>query len=89
MGAAAFVAFLMALCDPRYSAFQYALLSALAAVARNFLGPVAAFVVDATGWVVFFFVTFAAALPGLVLLVGLRRQVVALEEGADGGYSSS
>ena len=39
MGAAAFVAFLMALCDVRFSAFQYALLSALASVAAELPGP--------------------------------------------------
>jgi PAT family beta-lactamase induction signal transducer AmpG len=79
MGAAAFVAFLMALCDARFSAFQYALLSALASVARNFLGPPAAFVVDAVGWSSFFLLTFVTALPGLVLLVWLRRSVEALD----------
>lgn len=79
MGAAAFVAFLMGLCDMRYSAFQYALLSALASVARNFLGPPAAFLVDAVGWSTFFIITFLTALPGLVVLVLLRRQVDALD----------
>jgi PAT family beta-lactamase induction signal transducer AmpG len=46
MGAAAFGAFVMALCDPRFSAFQFALLSALASVARTFLGPLAAVLVE-------------------------------------------
>jgi PAT family beta-lactamase induction signal transducer AmpG len=82
MGAAAFVAFLMALCDARFSAFQYALLSALASVARNFLGPPAAFVVDAVGWSSFFLLTFVTALPGLVLLVWMRRRVEQLDEPA-------
>ncbi|MEZ5564321.1 MAG: MFS transporter [Gammaproteobacteria bacterium] len=80
MGAAAFVAFLMGLCDVRYSAFQYALLSALASVARNFLGPPAAYVVDAVGWSNFFVITFFTAIPGLVVLVLLRRQVDKLDE---------
>lgn len=79
MGAAAFVAFLMGLCDVRFSAFQYALLSALASVARNFLGPPAAFLVDAVGWSTFFVITFFTALPGLIVLVMLRRQVDALD----------
>ncbi|MSR09994.1 MAG: MFS transporter [Gammaproteobacteria bacterium] len=79
MGAAAFVAFLMALCDARFSAFQYALLSALASVARNFLGPPAAYLVDAVGWSTFFTVTFFTAIPGLLVLVLLRRQVDRLD----------
>lgn len=80
MGAAAFVAFLMGLCDVRFSAFQYALLSALASVARNFLGPPAAYVVDAVGWSSFFTLTFFTAIPGLIVLVLLRRQVEKLDE---------
>ncbi|MDH4022734.1 MAG: MFS transporter [Gammaproteobacteria bacterium] len=80
MGAAAFVAFLMGLCDARFSAFQYALLSALASVARNFLGPPAAYLVDAVGWSSFFTITFFTAIPGLIALVLLRRQVDRLDE---------
>jgi PAT family beta-lactamase induction signal transducer AmpG len=80
MGAAAFVAFLMGLCDVRFSAFQYALLSALASVARNFLGPPAAYLVDAVGWSSFFTITFFTAIPGLIVLVLLRRQVDRLDE---------
>ena len=80
MGAAAFVAFLMGLCDARFSAFQYALLSALASVARNFLGPPAAYLVDAVGWSSFFTITFFTAIPGLIVLVLLRRQVDSLDD---------
>lgn len=46
MGAAAFGAFLMALCDARFTAFQFALLSALSALARSFLGPLAGALVE-------------------------------------------
>jgi PAT family beta-lactamase induction signal transducer AmpG len=79
MGTAAFVALLMALCDHRFSATQFALLSALAAVGRVFVGPPSGFLVDAVGWVWFFFCTFLVALPGLILLWHLRRRVAALE----------
>jgi PAT family beta-lactamase induction signal transducer AmpG len=75
MGTAAFVAFLIALCDRRFSATQYALLSALASVGRVFVGPLAGVTVDSVGWAVFFAVTFLAALPGLALLVWLREEV--------------
>ena len=77
MGTAAFVAFLMSLCDHRYTATQYALLSALAAIGRVFVGPPSGFLVEAVGWVTFFFITFLAALPGLWLLWCLREQVAA------------
>jgi PAT family beta-lactamase induction signal transducer AmpG len=81
MGTAAFVAFLIALCDQRFSATQYALLSALAAVGRVIVGPAAGVAVSAFGWPMFFALTFLAALPGLVLLVSLRAEVQQLERG--------
>ena len=55
----------MALCDRRFSATQYALLSALSAVGRVYVGPVAGYLVEALGWQMFFLFTFVIALPGL------------------------
>ncbi len=81
MGTAAFVAFLMSLCDHRYTATQYALLSALAAVGRVFVGPPSGFLVEAVGWATFFFITFLAALPGLWLLWRLRTHLADAPEG--------
>jgi len=75
MGTAAFVALLMSLCDRRFSATQYALLSALSAVGRVYVGPLAGVMVVALGWVQFFFATFLIALPGLVLLWWLRDRL--------------
>ena len=79
MGTAAFVAFLMALCDHRFTATQYALLSALASLGRVFVGPPSGFLVKWVGWPQFFFITTLAALPGLVLLFWMRQHVSALE----------
>jgi PAT family beta-lactamase induction signal transducer AmpG len=80
MGTAAFVAYLMALCRVRYSATQYALLSALAAVGRTYLaGPLSGVMVEAFGWAAFFACTFVIALPGLAALWWQREQVRALE----------
>jgi PAT family beta-lactamase induction signal transducer AmpG len=79
MGTAAFVAFLMALTDRRFSAAQYALLSALAAVGRVYVGPVSGVYVDAFGWPSFFVFSVLAALPGLVLLRWLRSEVRRLD----------
>jgi len=78
LGTAAFVAFLMALCSKRYSATQYALLSALASVGRVLVGPPAGLLAAHTTWPIFFFTTFLAALPGLMLLYLLRGR---LQEG--------
>ncbi len=79
LGTAAFVAFLMTLTDRRFSAAQYALLSALAAIGRVYVGPVAGVVVEQQGWPSFFLMTVAAALPGLLMLWWLRREVQALD----------
>jgi len=68
MGTAAFVALVMSLCDHRYTATQFALLSSLEALGRVFLGRPSADLVQAVGWAWFFFITFLAALPGLWLL---------------------
>ena len=76
MGTAAFVAFLMTLCRVRYSATQFALLSALAAVGRTYLaGPFSGIMVAELGWATFFLATFAIALPGLALLWTQRRLI--------------
>ncbi|MFQ5660079.1 MAG: MFS transporter [Gammaproteobacteria bacterium] len=75
MGTAAFVAFLMTLCDHRFTATQFALLSALSAVGRVFVGPPSGVLVEAMGWAPFFFITFLVALPGIVLLVYMRKPI--------------
>jgi PAT family beta-lactamase induction signal transducer AmpG len=80
MGTAAYVALLMALCDRRFSATQYALLSALSAVGRVYVGPAAGYLVAAAGWTQFFFFTFVIALPGLALLMALRERIEALDQ---------
>ena len=73
MGTVAFLAFLMGLCDRRFSATQYALLSSLMALARTVLSSGTGYMVAAMGWPKFFVVTAILALPGLVLLARIRR----------------
>ena len=79
MGLAAFIAFLVAQCSTNYSATQYALLSALAALPRVVMGAVAGAVVHAVGWAHFFVITFLTATPGLLLLAWLHPAIRALE----------
>lgn len=79
MGTIAYVALLMALCDRRFSATQYALLSALSAVGRVYVGPSAGYMIAALGWTQFFLATFVIALPGLALLVWMRPRIDALD----------
>jgi MFS transporter, PAT family, beta-lactamase induction signal transducer AmpG len=68
LGTAAFVAFLMSLCNQRFSATQYALLSSLMAVSRDILAAPAGSIAQSTGWPLFFLITIVAAVPGLLLL---------------------
>jgi PAT family beta-lactamase induction signal transducer AmpG len=68
LGTAAFVAFLMSLCNPSFSATQYALLSSLMAVSRDILVAPAGTLAKATGWPLFFLISIVTALPGLLLL---------------------
>lgn len=73
MGTAAFVALVMSLCDPRYTATQFALLSSLEALGRVFAGRPSADVVTLVGWTQFFILTVVAALPGLWAVWRVRR----------------
>lgn len=78
MGTAAFTALLMALCSHRFSATQFALLSALAATGRVYVGPLAGQLVSTLGWTQFFLLAVLAALPGVWLVWRQRRLLVSL-----------
>ncbi|AIA70104.1 beta-lactamase induction signal transducer [Pectobacterium atrosepticum SCRI1043] len=73
MGTAAFVALLMTLCNKSFSATQFALLSALAAVGRVYVGPIAGWFVESYGWAWFYLFSIFAALPGLAILMICRE----------------
>jgi MFS transporter, PAT family, beta-lactamase induction signal transducer AmpG len=68
LGTAAFVAFLMHLCNRQFSATQYALMSSFMAFSRDILVSPAGAMAKATGWPMFFILSIAAAIPGLLLL---------------------
>jgi PAT family beta-lactamase induction signal transducer AmpG len=79
MGTAAFVAFLMSLCNQRFTATQFALLSAFASVGRVWVGPLAGVLAETIGWPTFFVVSTVLALPALALLLWLRPSVDSLD----------
>jgi PAT family beta-lactamase induction signal transducer AmpG len=74
VGLAAFVAYLSGLCRLRYTATQYALLSALAALARTLLATPAGFVQAWLGWEGFFLFASSLALPGVWLACRLASR---------------
>ncbi len=62
------VAFLMNLCNHRFTTTQFALFSSLMAISRDVLSAPAGGWAKTTGWPSFFLLTLVAALPGLLLL---------------------
>ena len=73
-GGVAVVAYFSALCDLRFTASQYALISAAASVVGRFLtGTTAGALIEGMGYVNFYLLTTAAALPGILLFWWMMR----------------
>ena len=64
----AMTAFLMVMCNKRFTATQFALLSSLMAASRDLLVAPAGKLAESTGWPTFFLITVAMAIPPLLLL---------------------
>ncbi|HVJ00091.1 MAG TPA: MFS transporter [Sphingomonas sp.] len=73
-GGVAVVAYFSALCDLRFTAFQYALISAAASVVgRIVTGTTAGGLIELFGYVDFYLLTTVLALPGVVLFWWMAR----------------
>jgi len=68
LGTAAFVGFMGAMTDKRFTATQYALLSSLMGVPRVILSAPTGWMAETMGWTLFFLTCTLMALPGLWLL---------------------
>jgi len=85
IGGVTVVAYLSALCDLRFTATQYALLSALASIAGRFLsGTSAGALIETMGYVNFYLLTTLVALPGVILFWFMMRSGL-----ADGSVGSA
>jgi len=73
LGTAAFVAFLMSVCERRYAATQYAMLSALLALSRSAVGAASGKLAEQLGYAHYFGLTFLLGLPAFALLPWLRN----------------
>ena len=74
IGTVIFVAYLSALCgNPLHTATQYALLTALFALARTVLALGSGYIAAATGWMWYFVICVAASIPSFILLAWLQR----------------
>ncbi|RIV88627.1 MFS transporter [Aurantiacibacter xanthus] len=73
-GGVVVVAYFSALCDLRFTASQYALISAAASIVGRFLtGTTAGTLIESMGYVNFYIMTTIAALPGIVLFWWMMR----------------
>jgi MFS transporter, PAT family, beta-lactamase induction signal transducer AmpG len=78
IGTTAFVAYLASLCNVRYTAVQYALLTSFMQMLAKFvIVPGSGFLVEGLGWINFFIMSSAAGVPALALLWWLGRQAAA------------
>jgi MFS transporter, PAT family, beta-lactamase induction signal transducer AmpG len=78
IGGVTVVAYLSALCNLRFTATQYALLSALASIAGRFLsGTSAGAMIEGLGYVNFYLLTTLVALPGVILFWFMIRSGLA------------
>lgn len=73
LGGAAYVGFMAAMTDKRFSATQYALLSSLMAVPRVFLGSTSGVLAEMMGWPGYFAFCAFVAVPGLAMLTRSKR----------------
>ncbi|WP_205481091.1 AmpG family muropeptide MFS transporter [Sphingomonas arenae] len=74
IGGVVVIAYFSALCNLRFTASQYALISAAASVVGRVLtGTTAGAMVEAIGWVNFYLITTVVALPGIVLFWLMMR----------------
>lgn len=72
LATAAFLSFLMKLCDKRFSATHYAFLSILFGLGRSLAGVLGGYSAPALGYPIFFLITFFVGLAPLILISYLR-----------------
>lgn len=77
MGSAAFIAYLSTITNKKFTGTQFALLSALATLGRNFFSGFSGDMVKALGWAPFFWACALIAIPGLIMLWVLQKDIEA------------
>jgi len=75
LGTAAFLSFLMSICERENAATEYAVVSAIFALPRTSIGSASGLLADQMGYANYFWLTAALALPGLALLPLIRARV--------------
>jgi PAT family beta-lactamase induction signal transducer AmpG len=77
LGTSAFLAFLMSICEKRFSATQYAVLSAIFRVTGIMAGATSGWVTESVGFAQYFLLTFFLSLPALALVGYARKWIPA------------
>lgn len=73
MGNAAYFAFMMSLCNPKFTATQFALLTSLMSVTRTLAGTPTGWLAQSVGWESYFLISISLALPSLLLLTRFKN----------------
>ena len=73
MSSIALVAYLSSLCNKKYTATQYALLSSLMTLARDIFAATSGYLVTAVSWDMFFILTTLMGVPAVLLLFRLMK----------------
>ena len=68
LGTAAFTAFIMSICDKRFTATQYALFTSVMGLSRVIGSAPTGYLAKALGWEQYFLLSVLAMAPGLLLL---------------------
>ncbi|MEK6375092.1 MAG: MFS transporter [Acidobacteriota bacterium] len=85
LGTAAFLSFLMSICDRERAATEYAALTATFALTRALIGPVSGWIAQNLGYATFFWSTVFFGIPALLLLPLVRGVVTPSESEGPGG----
>lgn len=85
LGTAVFMVYLMKLCHPRHKAAHFAILTALMSLSFTFAGGLSGFLAEATGFPIYFALTFVATVPMMVLIPWVVSEKVLGWRGDEGG----
>ena len=83
LATAAFTAFMMNICDKRYTATQFALLTSFMAITRTLVQTPSGFIMKSIGWEMYFVVSILISIPGLLLLTRYNKWQVHHQAGVE------
>jgi PAT family beta-lactamase induction signal transducer AmpG len=73
LATSAFTAFMMNICDKRYTATQFALLTSFMAITRTLVATPSGFIMKSVGWEMYFIISILISIPGLLLLLRYNK----------------